>query len=471
MYNRPITFVVTLFVITLSNPAKENLPFVDIEYRPSDELFVNPERGFYRPLSHRGEYEPLNVSQLRAIRDDGYSLIYRSYYLPQYREVDLSERILSVIDTDFNVMREAGLKSILRIRYSLQIGEPDAPLHIVKRHLDQLKPILNKHYDVIAVMQAGFIGAWGEWHASTNDLTSLENKTEILKKILEVLPLDRMTQLRYPSDKIYIYKTEEPLSFEQAYNRSDIARTGHHNDCFLASPIDVGTYRISPEFEKKYLHKDTRFVPMGGETCRVREGERYRCETALLELEQMRWSYLNNAYYRGILDTWIDEGCMEEVNMRLGYRFELLRGRYSAQVARGGGLWFELHLHNYGWAAPFNPRMFEVLLRSETDGSLYSVVMPDDPRLWLGGDTITVSMELGIPEDMPPGRYELLVHFPDPTEQLYGRPEYSIRLANRAVWEPNTGFNKLLHVVAVEEATASEAFQGGLYFVLNSTLR
>jgi len=26
--------------------------------------------------------------------------------------------------------------------------------------------------DVIAVLQAGFIGTWGEWHSSTNDLVA-----------------------------------------------------------------------------------------------------------------------------------------------------------------------------------------------------------------------------------------------------------------------------------------------------------
>jgi hypothetical protein len=463
--------LIIILTASISLSAQEGGHLIDLRYHPADELFLNPERGFYRPVSHRGGYEPLDVSELEAIRNDGYSLIYRSYYFPGYRDIDLSDEILNLIDSDFNIIREAGLKSIFRFRYSVQIGEPDAPLDIVKRHLDQLKPILEEHYDVIAVMQAGFIGAWGEWHASTNELTTLENKTAILEKILAVLPPDRMTQLRYPSDKIYIFRTDEPLSFEQAYDQSNIARTGHHNDCFLASSIDVGTYRISPVTEKEYLNKDTRFVPMGGETCSVRDGERYRCETALVELKQMRWSYLNSAYYRGILNTWIEEGCMEEVQMRLGYRFELVRGKYSETVQRGGGLSFEFDIYNYGWAAPFNPRRFEVLLRSEADGGVYSVLMPDDPRFWLGGDTVTVSTTLGIPEDMPAGSYELLVHFPDPVERLYGKPEYSIRLANEDVWEPETGFNKLLHIVGIEDGKTDRPYDGELNFVLNPTLR
>jgi pimeloyl-ACP methyl ester carboxylesterase len=47
----------------------------------------------------------------------------------------------------------------------------------VVSHLDQLQPILTDNYDVIAFVQAGFIGSWGEWYYTTNNLTTLENKT------------------------------------------------------------------------------------------------------------------------------------------------------------------------------------------------------------------------------------------------------------------------------------------------------
>ena len=41
---------------------------------------------------------------------------------------------------------------------------------------------------------------------------------------------------------------------------------GHHNDCFLASSTDYGTYDdVGKEYP--YLEQDTKYVPMGGETC------------------------------------------------------------------------------------------------------------------------------------------------------------------------------------------------------------
>jgi hypothetical protein len=58
-----------------------------------------------------------------------------------------------------------------------------------------------------------------------------------------------------------------------------------------------------------------------------------------------------------------------------------------------------------------------------------------------------------VPRSLPPGQYDRLLHLPDPSPRLYGRPEYSIRLANRGVWEPATGFNRLLTSVRLLAGT------------------
>lgn len=82
---------------------------------------------------------------------------------------------------------------------------------------------------------------------------------------LSVLPEDRMVQLRTPKFKRTMY-SPDPLPPTQAYDGSTRARLGHHNDCFLASPDDLGTYE-DPAVEYPYLQDETRFLAMGGETC------------------------------------------------------------------------------------------------------------------------------------------------------------------------------------------------------------
>ena len=47
---------------------------------------------------------------------------------------------------------------------------------------------------------------------------------------------------------------------------------GHHNDCFLASSTDFGTYD-DKSVEYPYLKDDTKYTVMGGETCAVSADE------------------------------------------------------------------------------------------------------------------------------------------------------------------------------------------------------
>ena len=76
--------------------------------------------------------------------------------------------------------------------------------------------------------------------------------------------------------------------------------------------------------------------------------------------------------------------------------------------------------------------------------------LPDDPRYWLAGTTVTINHTLTLPTNLPAGNYELLLNLPDPETSLAGRPEYSIRFANANTWEASTGFNDLLQTVTVE---------------------
>ena len=69
-------------------------------------------------------------------------------------------------------------------------------------HLDQLKPFLEKNKDLILVVQAGMIGAWGEWHSSVQGLeNSEETKAAVLEKLLSVVPAERNVQVRLPEFK------------------------------------------------------------------------------------------------------------------------------------------------------------------------------------------------------------------------------------------------------------------------------
>lgn len=55
-----------------------------------------------------------------------------------------------------------------------------------------------------------------------------------------------------------------PLAEASAFDGSDAARVGHHNDCFLASDDDWGTYEDPIDDWKAFIAQEGRFTPVGG---------------------------------------------------------------------------------------------------------------------------------------------------------------------------------------------------------------
>lgn len=120
-----------------------------------------------------------------------------SWVLSEFRDRPISPDMLDRIRADFATARTSGIKVVGRFEYNFgPIGAPDAPLDLVLTHIEQLRSVVRENSDVLAFMEAGFIGTWGEWHHSTNGL--LEHTREIVAKLLDVLSPDRMLALRHP---------------------------------------------------------------------------------------------------------------------------------------------------------------------------------------------------------------------------------------------------------------------------------
>jgi len=430
-----------------------------VVYDSSDTIFPNPERGFTAFRS-----APLDGSFIHSIRQQGVTLVWRIYCIPQFVNDALSISFLNTVAEDLRIARTGGVKLVLRFSYTDLINGPDAPLEIILKHIEQLGPILHDNYDVIAYMDAGFIGAWGEWYYSSNHLNNTDDRRAVLFQLLDVLPPDRMVLVRTPGYKRDIYNRYEPLSPEEAFTQTKRARTGADNDCFLADAWDAGTYG-DIEADKTFLNLDNRYVPQAGETCSPSAYS--ECSNALKDLKRMHWSALHKDYNRTVLQEWIDGGCMDEVERNLGYRFRLLSSVIQDSVRPAGAFNLSFSIVNEGWASPYNPRNLEVILRG-LDNATYFLLVDEDPRMWMSGDTVDVLVNAGIPDYMPLGNYEVLLNFPDPIPTLYNRPEYSIRLANEHVWEESTGHNSLLHTMTVDSNAACSNYEGQYYFQMGT---
>lgn len=436
--------------VTCDMPGAEEPPLAEQQLTASDEDFLNPERGFHADM-------PLPRAALDDYRQDGNSLLRSYVILGDYRGQALPQSFLDQLSYSLDLVRDRGLKVVLRFAYN-DDGTEDAPLDTVLQHIAQLKPIMQSKGDVLAVLQAGFMGRWGEWHHSANGLNTAAKRLQIVNGLLDMLPASRMLQLRYPWHRKQMFA--DLLTPNSAFSGMGGARVGHHNDCFLTSNNDLGTYGdftdegsgSAPDSQvikwMDYVAQESRFTATGAETCQ--NTERSSCAHALNELARFHYSYLNSAYLEEVNQRWVEEGCMPEIRRRLGYRFELQQAKLNERVVPGGVLRFALTLKNGGFAAPFNERPVYLVL----DGPLrVTAKLSFDPRQWLPETgPVTLSRLLRVPATLPPGQYRVALWLPDSAEALSGRSEYAIRLANAGVWNEAAGDNTLGNVTVDSSA-------------------
>jgi hypothetical protein len=377
---------------------------------------VNPERGFHAFVDLRS----LDADTLQANAADGRSLVYGRVLLSEYRDAPLDGLVLGEIAAGFQLAREHGMKVVPRFHYSDAIDEPDAELDRILGHIDQLAPLLQEHADVILLLQAGFIGAWGEWHASQHGLDAPGPRKQILDALLAALPDTRTIGVRRPSFKQESYAG--PLTPELAHDGSSLSRLGHVNDCFLASDDDFGTYQLPGE--KDYAIADSTFVPVGGETCAVNP-PRSECPSALDELALLHFTHLNADYHPEVLAAWEQDGCYATIACRLGYRLALVDLRWATSASPGSVLPVAFELFNDGFAAPANAReivlVFDGPERVEVGTGL-------DARSLLAGESRSTCVDASLPADLPLGSYRIGLRLADPAPMLADDSRQAIRL-------------------------------------------
>jgi uncharacterized protein DUF4832/uncharacterized protein DUF4874 len=397
-------------------------PTTTITFPFSAARMMNPERGFMVDL------DLVAGRDFAYVREQGCTLAYAGVRLDAYRTSPLPPELLEQLTAGFEAVRNAGIKVVLRFVYNDDAHGMDATKWQILAHIAQLTPVLTANADVIAVMDAGFIGAWGEWHSSTNGLENQRDRGDILYAILAALPPSRSVTLRSPMYKADAYGG--PLAAEHAHDGSAPSRVGHHNSCFLASDSDLGTYAPPIDKWKEFLETESRYTPVGGETCLLNP-PRSDCATAVSELARFHWSFLNALYHADVVARWKSQGCYEKIDRDLGYRLELTRASFDERVAPGELLDVTLEITNIGNAAMFNARPVYLTL----DGAPFPV--DTDPRRWQPSVTATVRARVPIPADARPGRHRLGLWMPDADPRLR-TPErvgnYSVRLTNTD-WE------------------------------------
>ncbi|GLY27534.1 hypothetical protein Kisp02_08990 [Kineosporia sp. NBRC 101731] len=428
-----------------------------VTYTAGDAVIANPERGFYKHTeTHSTGYTPLSAENLAGYRNQGITQILRVFYLEDFASgAAISDAYLAKVRADLDTAREAGISVIVRFAYAQGGDWPysapygDASLDTVLAHIDQLKPIFSDDADVIELVQQGFIGLWGEGYYTDHFVADPANpgvvtaadwkkRNAVLKALLDAVPDERMVAARTMFSKQQYVGSSDPLTVSEGFSGSDQARIGHHNDCFLASADDYGTFLSDPiTLDQEYLEADSAYLPIGGETCGV-NAPRSEWASASAEMARYHYSYLNRDYNTDVLNSWGEAG-LTEAAQKLGYRFVMTESSVSDDAV-------SLSVRNDGWAAPYNLRTAQLVLKSADATHTVAFDGNADVRTWAPGETVELN---GLLDEVPAGTYDIYLAIPSASPASEDDPNYAVQVANEGTWDAATGLNDLKQKVTV----------------------
>jgi hypothetical protein len=326
-------------------------------------------------------------------------------------------------------------------------------------HIDAVAAMLGDYRDVIAYIQAGYLGRWGEWNTAGYNsvnaplLYNYADRSGIIDRALSAYAAENVL----PDVAL-----RRPVFAKEVIDRHPAANVGLHNDCFMTSNSDMGTYSNFPDSPanfgsssaaKAWAQAFTTNKSFGGETCPLTDNpsdplyhkERWRsCENMLSEPRTLHMSYLNGEYATDAVSTWTSGGCYDEIRRRLGYRFEVKRVAYTPTVTATSGEKFTvmMDIENSGWASLPKPRDAKLVLRSGSTTSVYRL-SAGTTKNWAPGTTTQISVTAAAPP--PIGTYSVRLAIPDPNAPK--QIPYAVKLASLRgdvnVFDNRTGENDL----------------------------
>lgn len=456
------------------------------------EGLYNPDRGFRLEtavdvVENRENPVEKLVSEARKYEDDSVSLVQSYFYLTYTVGKEITDDNFAVMQAYFDQLEKMGMKAVLRFAYEKDFMGRAAigpTLEQALSHLDQLKPFLEKNKNLIFVVQAGVIGAWGEWHASVHGLhKSDDSKRAILKKVLEVVPADKMIQVRVPAYKNLL--KDEPELYK---------RVSFHDDFIVIKPEpwDADMHEGTPNFDQ--IVRESPFLIVDGElpwgfwsvgkdpdaptagwlidghdaarrlflqhytslsvvhNYKEQHANQTFDEDNAPEYSMIVWKKtplseeflqknhmpLSSNYMLNRDGSKAERNVFEYVRDHMGYRLELQKLLLPVKLESGKPATFKLELINKGFSTVFgNHHVYFVLV--DKDGKVTELstdVNPEDWQPYQPGDSTYTSLvheikaEIVIPSGLPSGTYKLGLWIPDGSEQLKYNNRYAIRCAN-----------------------------------------
>ncbi len=474
----------------------------------------NPERGFrlelgigmlpneeyFRHLAHRADGWMFDT-----VAAEGVTMAQGYCYLTDYRAGLISAAKLDAIEASFERARRLRVKLLLRFAYEHDLAPYGPDEAALLRHMEQLAPLLRRHWDVIYTLQMGWLGLWGEFHSSEHGLeTSAAGIAAVVENTLRLLPADRFTMMRrmaYKQAALRQLGVFREITPDIAFSAHPAARIGFFNDGTLsgwndgqtfnqggiiADPEERYPYNRPGEPEYDYATREAPFMPVDGELF-WNGPDQTGAVTAAMAIRRLRqhhyttfglvhgYAALERVPGPGAIDFWRSERIdpewlrrerlpfgagyfagrpvsgFEYIRDHLGYRLEVQKLCYEAHPAAGSEWEVALELVNYGFSTFINPRpVYFVLCR---DGRRHVIptgmdcrqlqpYAPQDPDYTPLRHRVAARLRL--PDDLEPGVWQLGLWLPDASERLRHDSDYAVAIAGTACAD---GVNRLGRVV------------------------
>ena len=444
---------------------------VVVMYTPDNTtIFKNPERGFTEELNGKvsvsNPYRVKNHISSNWGNSDKMTMPVVLYNFGNFKTQDLPDAILNGFDEDMQVLRDMGLKCVLRFAYTeRESDKEDAKPAWAIRHMEQLKPHLAANADVIYVLEAGFVGVWGEWYYSNNYGNETQhvtaNRRTIIENLFANVPTDRFILFRYPMIQQDYLHDKNPLTATEAFSGTEKSRMGCHNDAVLHDWGNMGTYGSDDDDDdpqmRQYVATQCLYTPNGGET-NIDDDDALaerRYSQAPSEMATYHWSFCGSTYAMPVIRRWRNSGLFDTLNVYMGYRYNLHSAQFSDQAAPGGKANVVISIRNVGYAPLYNARTAYIVLKN--DNKTYALPLQADPRRWLpNGAWSLIREQVDIPANVAEGTYHLYLWMPDQHESIKNDSRYAIRFGNVNVWDQNTGYNDLGATITISNSAPQD---------------
>ena len=495
------SMIVALFALLASGcgHSQRTLEFrgICVDDPQGENGLYNPGRGFRLETAvdvlHEKDTPTEELNELSAkYVADSVSLSQSYFYLTYLIGKELSEENFRTMQAYFDELQKQGKKAVLRFAYERDFmgRSPVGPTgEQILAHLDQLKPFLEKNKDLILVVQAGMIGAWGEWHSSVQGLENSEETNAVIydrllsEELLSVVPAERNVQVRLPEFKNLL--KDKPELYK---------RLSFHDDFIVIRPDrwDADMHEGTPKFdqivaESPYLVVDGElpwgFWSVGADPDSPSAGwiidgmqaarrlflQHY---TSLSIIHNYKEQHPNNrfdennppeysmvvwkktmitedsllqhhmpvsdSYFRKKDGTKVKRNMFDYIRDHLGYRIELQSLQLPSKFVSGKENVLKLSLKNRGFATVFGEHPVYFVLIDDA-GEVTEFPTDANPKNWQPFEpkdsaytslmhTVDVSLEL--PASVTAGTYKLGLWIPDGSDRLRYNPRYAIHCAN-----------------------------------------